>query len=243
MADILIGIDVSSAQGHIDWDAVASSNAANYVFCKATEGVSFVDPTFKTNWDAIKAHGLVRGAYHFARLNGDATGEADFFVKTVGDLDSTDMLVLDIETASISGTQFTDWTLTWLERVEQQSGCTPICYTGGPFFVSHGGSPNSDTVTRLVKFPLWLAAYTNHPDNFVPSEWKGLGWKFWQRSGDQAASGDTILHVPGIHGNVDRDEFMGTLDDLKSFATNLHASPTGDVAVATDATVDGSPSA
>lgn len=221
MNNALIGIDVSSAQGNVNWDAVAASKLVNYVFCKATEGLIFVDPQFQKNWQAVKDHGFVRGAYHFARLGNDPVAEADHFMSVLGDIDPTDMLVLDVETSPITGEAFLQWNLSWLERVESQTGCIPIVYTGGPFFGSHG-APNTDEVTRLSHFPLWLAAYTNSPDKFVPVEWKGLGWKFWQRSGDQAASGDTVLHVPGIHGNVDRDVFIGSLDDLKDFAISLH---------------------
>jgi Lyzozyme M1 (1,4-beta-N-acetylmuramidase) len=222
MTNMLQGIDVSAAQGVINWDSVLSSGAANFVFCKATEGLSYVDTRFHFNWDSAKARGFIRGAYHFAHLSQDAVQEANFFVNTVGALDPADMLVLDIETASISGSQFTDWTLAWLETVEKQSGTTPIVYTGGPFFNSHGGNPDPSVVQRLSRFPLWLAAYVSNPAGYVPSEWKNLGWKFWQRSGDQAAAGDTILHVPGIYGNVDKDEFVGSLDDLRQFALNLH---------------------
>lgn len=225
MTNTLQGVDVSYAQGTVDWDQVANSKLIDFAFCKATEA-THADNQFKRNWDAIKAHGLVRGAYHFARLNLDPVMEADFFVNTVGPLDPTDMLVLDIEAASTTGSVFTDWTLTWLETVEKKTGVTPIVYTGGPFFNSHAGTPDAETVKRLAHFPLWLAAYTVHPDLFVPLEWKGLGWKFWQRSGDTAAQGDTPLKVPGIPGNVDRDNFIGTVDDLKTFAASLHAANT-----------------
>jgi lysozyme len=221
MTNILQGIDVSYAQGLIDWDQVANSKLIDFAFCKASEAVH-TDPQFKRNWEAIKAHGLIRGAYHFARLNIDPVVEANYFVEVVGSLDPTHMLVLDVEAASVSGVQFTDWNIAWLETVEKKTGTTPIVYTGGPFFNSHGGSLNADTVQRLSHFPLWLAAYTVDPKKYIPTIWKGLGWKFWQRSGDTAAAGDTPLQVPGIHGNVDRDNFVGTLDDLRTFALNLH---------------------
>lgn len=219
---MLEGIDVSNAQGVIKWDVVAASGKVAYVVCKATEGSTFVDTQFRTNWAAVKAHGFVRGAYHFARPVNDPTVEADHFASTVGTLDPEDMLVLDIESSNIVGPQFVNWVLTWLERVEQKTGTTPIVYTGGPFFDSHDGSPDQATMDKLARFPLWLAAYTTTPDKFVPPAWKHVGWKFWQRSGDVAASGDAVLHVPGINGNVDRDEFAGTLDELKAFALNLH---------------------
>lgn len=199
---MLQGIDVSAAQGLIDWNTVANSGVAGFAFVKATEGLGYMDPQFQRNWAALNQLGWIKGAYHFARLTADATQEADWFSKTVGPLTITDMLVLDIETASVSGVQFTDWTLTWLERVEANTGAVPIVYTGGPFFNSHGGSPDPTTLQRLVKFPLWLAAYATNPNNYIPVEWRNLGWVFWQRSGDVAAPGDSVLHVPGINNST-----------------------------------------
>jgi GH25 family lysozyme M1 (1,4-beta-N-acetylmuramidase) len=232
------GIDVSKFQGTIDWDKVAAAGTVAFVFCKATERTDSVDPSFQTNWNAVKAHGFVRGAYHFAHPSNDPVAEADHFANTVGTLDPTDMLVLDIETANISGPQFVNWVITWLERVEQRTGTTPMVYTGGPFFDSHDGTPDQATMQRLARFPLWLAAYTLSPDKFVPPEWKTLGWKFWQRSGDVAAPGDTVLHVPGINGAVDRDEFRGTLDELKAFALNCHPGTNNVFTTAVNTTVD-----
>jgi lysozyme len=235
---MLEGIDVSNAQGVIKWDVVAASGKVAYVVCKATEGSTFVDTQFHTNWAAVKAHGFVRGAYHFARTSNDPTVEADHFASTVGDVDPEDLLVLDIEVSGSSGPQFVNWVLTWLERVEQKTGTTPIVYTGGPFFDSHDGSPDQATMDKLARFPLWLAAYSTTPDKFVPPAWKHVGWKFWQRTGDVAAPGDTVLRVPGIIGNVDRDEFSGTLDELKAFALNLHPGTTNVFTDVGNATTD-----
>jgi hypothetical protein len=60
------GIDVASYQGYPNWTAVA---AAGYQFAitKLTEGTNYVNPTFGHNWQGIKAAGMVRGVYHFAR--------------------------------------------------------------------------------------------------------------------------------------------------------------------------------
>lgn len=222
-------IDVSIAQGIIDWKTVAASNEIVAAFCKATEGSpSYVDPQFKNNWAGIKANGLVRGAYHFARTQNDPVVEADHFINTLkatNDLGQGDMLVLDIEVSTIGGAAFANWVIAWLERVEQTSNITPIVYTGGPFFNSHMSALDADTLKRLQHFPLWLAAYVVNPDNYVPVDWKGIGWKLWQQSGDQAAAGDTVLHLPGIGGgkvDVDKDEFNGTVDDLKVFANSLY---------------------
>src|SRR5256714_3531030 len=62
----LEGIDVSHWNGSIDWSQVASSGE-RFAIMKATEGVSYVDPTYAHNRQAALAAGMVVAAYHFAR--------------------------------------------------------------------------------------------------------------------------------------------------------------------------------
>ncbi len=47
------GVDVSSYQGEIDWDILASQNIS-FAFIKATEGSSFVDENFAYNFEAAQ---------------------------------------------------------------------------------------------------------------------------------------------------------------------------------------------
>jgi lysozyme len=64
------GIDVSKWQGEIDWtQLMATQPEIKFAIIKATEGVGYTDPKFKRNWEAAKAAGLIRGAYHFARVS------------------------------------------------------------------------------------------------------------------------------------------------------------------------------
>lgn len=227
MVDTIEGIDVSGANGVIDWSKVAQAPNVNFVFCKATEGVTFTDAQFQKNWQAIKDGGWVRGAYHFARHN-DPIEEADHFLEIVGlDLEDTDMLVLDIEVSNLTGPKFVEWVLSWVERIEEKTCRTPIIYTGGPFFDSHDGKPSPEVLEKLSKYPLWLAAYTNTPDKFVPPAWKDTGWSLWQKSGDVAPRGSQVLRVPGIKTNVDRNIWRGDLDSLKDFALSLHVQNDG----------------
>ncbi len=78
------GIDISHWQGTIDWAQVAGAGK-RFAYMKASEGTSFVDPTYPTNRAQAKANGLYVGAYHFAGpgpVPGDAEAEADHFVDT-----------------------------------------------------------------------------------------------------------------------------------------------------------------
>ncbi len=230
------GIDISNCQSVINWQKVAASGQVNFAICKATEGPKYTDSEFKNNWNGIKNVGLLRGAYHFAYASQDPIIQADHFVSTVGQLDPTDTLTLDLENSSITGHQFTDWALSWLERVESLTGCIPILYTGGPFFNSHDGNPDADTIQRLLRFPLWLACYVQNPEIYVPEIWKnaGLSWTIWQRSGNFAAHGDTPLYVPGIPTVVDRDIFRGSLEEMVAFALNLHSAQSNSTSTSVD---------
>ena len=231
---MIVGIDVSKYQGVINWNQVVASGLVGFAFCKATESTGAIDSQFHANWHGIKSVGLARGAYHFAHTGNDPIREADNFVNTLGQVDLADMLCLDVEVTNLTGWPFTNWVLTWLERVESRTGCIPIIYTGGPFFNTHDGNPDPVTMQKLARYPLWLAAYVVNPTAYVPDVWKRLGWKFWQRSGDVAAPGDTVLHVPGIAGAVDKDVWNGTLDELRVFALNLHSGQSNPFSTATN---------
>src|SRR5690348_9029964 len=61
----VLGIDVSSYQKNVNW---ASYKAQKRVFAyvKATEGSSYRNPYFASQYGGAAKAGLVRGAYHFA---------------------------------------------------------------------------------------------------------------------------------------------------------------------------------
>lgn len=81
------GIDVSNHQGRIAWSRVAR-DGEQFVFAKATEGVTYDDPTYRRNKRAASKHRLKVGAYHYARPGGggprarraDARSEAKHFL-------------------------------------------------------------------------------------------------------------------------------------------------------------------
>lgn len=192
----VLGIDVSSHQGLIDWDSVA---AAGYDFCfiKATENNNYVNPYFLSSWSDAKLVGLYRGAYHYARPGvQDATIEADYFLDIVGDLEEGDMLALDIESGS---GDLGPWCLEFLRHVESQVGFKPLVYSGRWFTDAHDFANDLD----LAQYGLWLASYTTGMPA-TPEPWQFLA--FWQYS-DKGV-------VPGIKGPVDLNLFNGPKERL-----------------------------
>ena len=92
----LRGIDISDHQADIDIAGVD----ADFVIVKATEGRTYVSPSFEKQYAAAKAAGRLLGIYHFAALN-EPEVEADFFLDTIGDRVGEAVLVLDWERAPL----------------------------------------------------------------------------------------------------------------------------------------------
>jgi len=98
---VVHGIDVSYAQGTIDWQKVRAmeddSVRITFAFIKATEGVLSVDPFFQRNWREAAKAGIICGAYHYFKPNKSGAWQARLFLQTAkiekGDLP----LVVDVE--------------------------------------------------------------------------------------------------------------------------------------------------
>lgn len=194
------GLDVSNYQGRINWDSVKSSGAA-FAFAKATEGTTFTDPWFATNWPAMKRVGLFRGAYHFGHPGSDAVAQARRFINVVRPTHGDLQLVLDLEvTDGKSPAQVWAWTQAFIAEVRRQTGRPGIIYTGYYFWRDQVGNPANN-----LNCPLWVAAYGVSAPR-VPRAW--TTWSFWQYT--------DAGRVPGISGNVDLDYWNGTLAQLRN---------------------------
>jgi lysozyme len=194
------GIDVSHYQGTVDWQQVKAAGN-QLAFAKATEGITLLDSEFATNWAAMKAAGILRGAYHFFEPGDDAGQQATFFLSTVqfesGDLPP----VLDVETAPAAGEDLWRGVQTWLDQVETATGMRPILYLNSSF-ANENGAPAS-----LAAYPLWLAQYEVELPT-LPTGW--TTWLLWQYS----QSGT----VNGVSGSVDLDQLNGPLSGLSALA-------------------------
>jgi lysozyme len=202
-SDVLPGVDVSHYDGTIDWAQVKASGRA-FAIAKATEGTTFVDPTFATNWAGMKQAGIVRSAYHFFHANVDPITEAEHFLSVMGPLEDGDLPpTLDLEvTDGEGGATITANTIKWLDYVAAATGTTPILYTSPGFVSGTLGSPAGlDAHARM-----WVANWgVSCPD--LPSPF--TTWSFWQYS-----STGTVPGIPGSSGAVDLDKFDGNLAAL-----------------------------
>jgi len=194
---VLAGIDISNVQGQVGWPSLRPEIA--FVAIKASEGLGWPDPDFATNWQDARATGRVRIAYHFARpdLGNSPQAEAAYFLARLTDLQTGDLLALDLElgTGDLSG-----WALAWLQAVEAAVGFKPLLYSYPDFIATR----NLGTAA-LAAYPLWYASYQG-TEPAPPGRWASIA--IWQET-DAAAN-------TGIPGTVDGDETDLTVDQLRA---------------------------
>lgn len=192
------GVDISHHQGEVDWKMLAQTRQGQFpirfVFMKATEGGDYADDRFVENFDSAKAHGFIRGAYHFYNPKTDAAKQADFFIHSVkleaGDLPP----VLDIEKKGKSIPQLQHDLKLWLHKVEAHYGVKPIIYASYKFKTRYLNDPFFDD------YPYWIAHY------YVDSVEYKSDWHFWQHT--------DVGTLPGIDKQVDLNIFNGSLSEL-----------------------------
>jgi GH25 family lysozyme M1 (1,4-beta-N-acetylmuramidase) len=212
---VLEGTDVSNWQAEVSWPAVAAAGK-RFAIVKASEDPAYRDPYFGANWRGIKAANLTRGAYHFARPSRVSPAESVAFfaqqIAAVGGLEPGDLVALDIEDTDVApDADLAGWVVDWLVAAETELGLRPLVYSGSWYL-----EPHVIDDPALADYPLWLAAYQDTaPD--PPAPWDTL--TFWQYS----AHGT----VPGISGDADLNQFLGTEEDLAALGYGATTPPGG----------------
>ena len=197
----LLGLDVSHHNGPVSWSKVRAAGY-RFAYLKATEGTSYVDPTFTDHRARARAAGVFVGAYHFARPSGSAVDQARHFAEVLGRLDKGHLPpALDIEdSAALSPEQLAAWCNAFLTELRHcRPERTPLLYTYASFHAHQlaGGR-------ALASWPLWFARYASKLDSADP---KPLIWQ-------HTSTG----RVDGITGNVDLNYFLGTDAQLDQLA-------------------------
>jgi lysozyme len=197
------GIDVSVWQASVDWPAVKGDGIA-FAVARVSYGVS-KDDWFDTNWSGIRSAGLVRGTYQYFLADEDAIDQANVMLDAIGALEAGDLPpILDVETlAGQSPATVVDKMSQWLTHVEAAIGRKPIIYTGKYFWQDNIASD------AFTDYPLWIPNYSFDCPNLPDGYWNN--WVLFQYTDSGSVS--------GVDGNVDRNLFNGSLDDLLKFAS------------------------
>ncbi|MEC5395110.1 glycoside hydrolase family 25 protein [Bergeyella sp. RCAD1439] len=201
-ADKTFGLDISHYQNpnDIQWDSLSIGHRSiplKFIILRATMGQQSQDRHFDRYWKKAKAHGLIRGAYHFYRPDEDPVKQATNFLENVK-LEQGDLVpVLDIEKTPKKYTkaQLKENLKIWLKIVEEKYGKKPILYTYYHYY-------QDNLRGEFDQYPLWLANYNNVLTPSPQDPW--LLWQFTENG-----------IVYGINTKVDLNVFNGSLGALK----------------------------
>lgn len=197
------GIDVSSWQGTVDWQAVAASGV-RFAFIRAFDGLG-ADHEFRRNWAGAKAAGILRGVYVYFRARHSGAAQAQRLLAALGDDVGELPPVLDLETfdEQTAGKALVE-VRQWVAAMRKGVGRDPMLYAGS--FWHFNAAPLVGG--EFADLALWTPDYTETGCPGVPQGWDR--WTFWQ----QTSTG----RVPGISGGVDLNVFNGSEGDLLDFA-------------------------
>ncbi|KAJ3844056.1 glycoside hydrolase family 25 protein [Lentinula raphanica] len=187
------GIDVSHFQGTIDWSSVAA-NGISFVFIKATEGTTFLDPNFSDNYIGATDAGLIRGGYHFAHPDSSSGAtQANYFLARGGGWSADGITLpgmLDIEynpsgdeCYGLSASAMVSWIQDFSNTYESQTGRYPIIYTTTDWWTTCTGN----SAAFANDNPLFIAHYASTIGT-IPAGWPFA--TFWQYADSGPNPGD-----------------------------------------------------
>ncbi len=190
------GIDISSHNGEVDLKK-AAADGIDFVWMKATEGITFRDRKFADNHRKAGDAGLKRGAYHFFRFDKDGVEQALNFLEAIGDRNLELGVAIDVESSgNPSGIDIN----IVKERISAMvdylnlRGLAPTLYCNRNDYYEY----------MADSFPgnsLWICSFSEDPIS--------ADWKFWQYNHKGS--------VKGIKGNVDLNVFGGSRADWLHF--------------------------
>ena len=189
--EIYEGIDVSRWQGSINFTEVAN-DGIDIVYIKATQGTTYVSPTFEEQYINAKNNGLKIGFYHYvtARTVEEARNEAQFFASKISGKQIDCKLAMDFEEfGNLSQEEINAIGLAFMKRLEELTNKPAVIY-------SNTYAARTIWNGEIIKYPLWVAEYgvSKPRDN---GKWNSyVGWQY-----------TNMGNIKGINGNVDRDKF------------------------------------
>ncbi len=199
------GVDVSSHQKEVDWEAVAD-DGIEFAMLRIgyrgyTEGGLFADKCFEVNYSGATEAGLDVGVYFYSQAvtPEEAEEEARFILDTLDGRTLACPVAFDWEpvadgparTDGLDGDTLTDCADAFLRTI-RDGGFTACLYT------NRDHSYTRYDLSRLKDWPVWLADYRNRTDYVYD-------FSLWQYT--------HTAEVAGIEGPVDLNLDLGPCRD------------------------------
>ncbi|MHA7292894.1 GH25 family lysozyme [Arthrobacter sp. HLT1-21] len=192
----IVGVDVSSHQGNVNWSAVWNQGS-RFAYTKATEAMSYRNPYFNQQYTGSANTGMVRGAYHFAIPSISSGAEqANYFINNGGGWAADGKTLpplLDVEynpypslgnsCYNMSTTQMVNWIRDFSNTMLNRTGRVPMIYTTTDWWNKCTGNS-----TAFTNHPLHIAAYNNIGAGTLPAGWND--YSLWQYTSEGPVVGD-----------------------------------------------------
>ena len=184
------GIDISRHQGKIRWDELKKNTHIQFIYIKATEGLTLNDPCYEENIKNARKHGFKVGSYHF--LSKGSLGELQFlhFYHAINKSKQDLRPVIDVEddgTFGWSRSQIQSHLKGFIRACEMIYGVQPIIYCSASYYKDYL-SPEFDEYLHFI------ASYSGKP--VLPGEPTYDIWQFSRKG-----------RIPGIWNWVDLNRF------------------------------------
>ncbi|MDD4972352.1 MAG: GH25 family lysozyme [Paludibacter sp.] len=197
----ITGIDVSRHSGVIDWKKIKRQHI-DFVYIKATEGETYLDPNYLVNITAAHKVNLNVGEYHFFRFNKPGKTQAVNFLAHIKNIPGKLNPMVDVEEWGNMPVVKTEKEIrkeitAFLLEIEKVTEDKMIIYT------------NINSYNRFIKGhfednPIWICSFNK--DRIIPDN---RNWLFWQH----AHNGK----LDGIKGYVDLNTFNGSAEEWKMY--------------------------
>ncbi|KAI1385277.1 glycoside hydrolase family 25 protein [Hypoxylon trugodes] len=198
------GFDISHYQSSVDF-AAAYGSGARFVIIKATEGTTYIDPSFSSHYSGATSAGLIRGGYHFAHPDSSSgVDQAKYFLAHGGGwskdgITLPGMLDLEGDCAGLSASAMVSWIKDFSDTYYGSTGRYPLLYTNPSWWSSCTGGSNAFINTN----PLVLARYSSSAGT-PPGGWPY--YTIWQFNDAYQYGGDS-------------DTFNGEFSSLQKLAS------------------------
>jgi lysozyme len=193
MSNPLVIVDLSHHNPEPDWEKLQAGGVIG-VILKATEGTSYIDPTFGSRRQMAKQAGLACASYHFLK-RGNARGQMMHYLDVVGPVPG-ERVIIDYEASGLTLNELEDA----VEALARQPLNLQITVYSGHLIKDQLGSDKNVLLSDFTS--LWIAQYgttVKWPTGTWPV------WSLWQFT-DKA-------NVPGISAPVDGNRFNGSVEN------------------------------
>lgn len=160
------GVDVSHWQHNIQWNDLATDSIPQQVdfsIIKATQGASWVDPSFAENWKQSNSVLQMSGAYHYYIFSDDPQSQANNFIKNVpltrGNLPPIVDVELDCSSCDslhITQEKINEDLALFFKELEDHFKVKPIIYSNTDFYKEYLAS-------AFQEYTFWMAEYEKTP--------------------------------------------------------------------------------